>query len=64
MVRTAEGGLALHTEAFAKMGKSEVAFGGMTMGMKALCMTAVRTFVDPGFLQQVKNDFDQGKKED
>ena len=61
MIQTAEAGLALHTEAFAKMGKSEVAFGGMTMGMKALCQTAVRTLLDPEFLAQVKNDFSKGK---
>ena len=59
MVQTADAGLALHTEAFAKMGKSEVAFRGMVLGMKALCMTALRLLLEPEFLGQVKSDFNE-----
>jgi amidohydrolase len=62
MVQTADAGLALHTDAFAKLGKSEVAFGGMIKGMKALCLTAARLLVDPKFLEQVKSDFEKGAK--
>lgn len=57
MVKTADAGLALHTEEFLKMGKTDIAFNGMILGMKAVSMTAVRLLLDPDFLLQVKSDF-------
>jgi amidohydrolase len=57
MVRTADEGLALHTDEFLQCGKKKVAYRGMAIGMKAMAMTAVRVVMDTAFLRQVQDEF-------
>jgi len=57
MVKTAEKGCALHTEEFLNYGKSDLAYNGMFMGMKALLMTGIRLLMDENFLKEVCADF-------
>lgn len=62
MVRTAGEGLALHTDEFLEFGKSEVAYRGMALGMKAIAMTAVRVLMDTEFLKSIQDEFKEGTK--
>jgi amidohydrolase len=62
MVRTAPEGCALHTEEFLQHGKTDTAYKGMLMGMKALLGTGVRVLMDNKFLENVKADFKKGTK--
>ena len=57
MVKTADEGIALHTDEFLKFGKSDTAYHGMAAGMKSILMTSVRILMDPDFLKRIKNDF-------
>ncbi|MCK5093654.1 MAG: M20 family metallopeptidase [Spirochaetes bacterium] len=62
MVKTADEGIALHTDKFLKFGKSDTAYRGMAAGMKSILMTAVRILMDPDFLKRIKNDFKENTR--
>ena len=62
MVKTAEGGCALHTVDFLNYGKTETAYNGMLTGMKSMALTAVRVLMDTEFLKNVKEDFAENTK--
>jgi amidohydrolase len=62
MVKTAEDGLALHTEEFLKCGKSDLAYGGMMLGMKSIALTGARAMLDHEFLIAVKEEFKASTK--
>ena len=62
MVKTAEEGCALHTVEFLNYGKTETAYHGMMVGMKAIAMTAVRILMDSEFFKNVKEDFIENTK--
>ncbi|HUW72403.1 MAG TPA: M20 family metallopeptidase [Methanosarcinales archaeon] len=62
MVKTAEGGCALHTVEFLNYGKTETAYHGMMVGMKSIAMTAVRILMDGQFLKNIKQDFIENTK--
>jgi len=62
MVKTADGGYALHTVDFLNYGKTETAYDGMMAGMKSIAMTAVRVLMDADFLKNVKDDFVENTK--
>jgi amidohydrolase len=57
MVKTADDGLALHTEEFLKCGKTDIAYAGMMLGMKSMALTGARVMLDPEFLRAVKEEF-------
>ena len=62
MVKTAEGDYSLHTEEFMEYGKTDFAYNGMIIGMKAVGMTGIRVLVDPEFLKNVKDEFEESTK--
>jgi amidohydrolase len=62
MVKTAGEGHALHTDEFLQQGKSDAAYHGMMVGMKAIVMTGIKTLMDSDFLQNVKDDFKENTK--
>jgi len=62
MMQTAEKDNALHTDSILEFGKSDFAHNGMVMGMKAIVMTAVKTFIDDEFLSNVKKEFEEKTK--
>jgi amidohydrolase len=62
MVKTADDGLALHTEEFLKCGKKDIAYEGMMLGMKSIALTGARVMLDPEFLKAVKKEFEASTK--
>ncbi|MCK5570496.1 MAG: M20 family metallopeptidase, partial [Spirochaetes bacterium] len=62
MVKTADEGIALHTDEFLKFGKSDTAYRGMAAGMKSILMTSVRILMDPDFFKRIKNDFKENTR--
>jgi len=62
MVKTADDGLALHTEEFLKCGKNDISYSGMMLGMKSIALTGARVILDPEFLKAVKEEFKASTK--
>jgi amidohydrolase len=62
MVKTAEDGLALHTDEFLKCGKTDLAYEGMMLGMKSIALTGARVILDPEFLIALKKEFKDSTK--
>ena len=62
MVKTANDGLALHTEEFLNCGKTTVAHDGMILGMKAIALTGARALMDKDFLNNIKVEFNESVK--
>ena len=63
MVKTAENECALHTKDFLNFGKTDTAYNGMIIGMKAIAMTAIRILIDPEFFENVKKEFSEKTKD-
>lgn len=62
MVKTVADESALHTDEFKNQGKSDTAYSGMIIGMKAVLMTAVRVFAEPDFLKKAREEFQKDTK--
>jgi len=62
VVQTAPAGTALHTERYRDCGKSQIAYNGMILGMKACALTAARILLDRDFFEKIKKEFEESDK--
>jgi len=62
VVQTAPAGTVLHTEKSRDCGKSQIAYNGMILGMKACALTAARILLDRDFFEKIKKEFEESDK--